>query len=117
MKGPSRQAVLGIDGGAFFHGSRKVFSGISFLLDGAKTALVGENGVGKSTLLKCLSGELELNGGKIVKSRDLKVGYLAQEVPEGLAGGSTSCWTKSVSRRRWPRVGSGRCRAVGSAWC
>ena len=62
-----------------------MFSGISFLLDDAKTALVGENGVGKSTLLKCLSGELELNGGKIVKSRGLRVGYLAQEVPDGLA--------------------------------
>jgi ATPase subunit of ABC transporter with duplicated ATPase domains len=85
MKTSSRQAVLGIDSGAFFHGSRKVFSGISFLLDDAKTALVGENGVGKSTLLKCLSGELELNGGKIVRSRGLRVGYLAQEVPDGLA--------------------------------
>ena len=29
---------------------------MSFLLDGARTALVGENGVGKSTLLKCLVG-------------------------------------------------------------
>jgi ATPase subunit of ABC transporter with duplicated ATPase domains len=61
----SRQAVLGIDDGAFFHGARRVFSGISFLLDDAKTALVGENGVGKSTLLGCLSGELELNSGRL----------------------------------------------------
>ena len=67
---PSRQAVLGIDDGAFFHGTRKIFSGVSFLLDEAKTALVGENGAGKSTLLGCLSGELELNAGKIVRSRD-----------------------------------------------
>ena len=107
MKGPSRQAVLGIDGGAFFHGSRKVFSGISFLLDGAKTALVGENGVGKSTLLKCLSGELELNGGKIVKSRDLKVGYLAQEVPEGLA----DLTVRQVLERSLERAG-----AAGEDW-
>ena len=81
----ARQAVLGIDRGAFFHGTRKVFSGVSFLLDDATTALVGENGVGKSTLLKCLSGELELNSGKIVRSRGLRVGALPQEVPEGLA--------------------------------
>ena len=52
----SRQAVLGIDQGAFYHGTRKIFSDVSFLLDDAATALVGENGVGKSTLLNCLSG-------------------------------------------------------------
>ena len=79
------RAVLGIDGGGFFHGSRKVFSNISFLLDAERTALVGENGVGKSTLLKCLAGELELNAGKLVRSRSLRVGLLPQEVPPGLA--------------------------------
>ena len=82
----TRQAVLGIENGSFFFGTRKVFSGISLLLDDARTALVGENGAGKSTLLKCLGGELELNGGKIVKSRGLRTGYVPQEIPDGLAG-------------------------------
>src|SRR5580698_3976121 len=81
----SRQAVLGMDQGSFFYASTKVFAGVSFLLDDAKTALVGENGAGKSTLLKCLSGELELNRGKIIRSRGLRVGYLPQEVPDDLA--------------------------------
>jgi ATPase subunit of ABC transporter with duplicated ATPase domains len=81
-----RQAVLGIEDGAFFHGVRKVFAGISFLLDDARTALVGENGIGKSTLLRCLSGELELNRGKIIRSRSLRVGYVPQEVPPDLLG-------------------------------
>ena len=31
------QAVLGMEEGAFFHGVRKVFSGITFLLDGYET--------------------------------------------------------------------------------
>ena len=81
-----RQAVLGMEEGAFFHGVRKIFSGITFLLDGERTALVGENGVGKSTLLKCLTGELELNRGKVIRSRNLRVGSLPQEVPPDLAG-------------------------------
>ncbi len=100
---PSRQAVLGIDQGAFYHGTRKIFSGVSFLLDDAATALVGENGVGKSTLLNCLSGELELNGGKIVRSRGLHVGYLPQDVPDGL-GGMT---VRAVLERSLQRVGAG----------
>jgi ATPase subunit of ABC transporter with duplicated ATPase domains len=82
----ARQAVLGMEDGAFFHGTRKAFSGISFLLDGERTALVGENGVGKSTLLKCLTGEHELNRGKLIRSRNLRIGSLPQEVPDHLAG-------------------------------
>src|ERR1700722_4486826 len=81
----SRQAVLGMDQGSFFYASTKVFAGVSFLLDDAKTALVGENGAGKSTLLKCLSGELELNRGALIKSRNLRVGSLPQDIPPHLA--------------------------------
>ena len=52
----ARQAVLGIDRGGFQFGVTTIFENVSFLLDDARTALVGENGAGKSTLLKCLSG-------------------------------------------------------------
>ncbi len=80
-----RQAVLGMERASFFYGSARVFGGVSFLLDGARTALVGENGAGKSTLLKCLAGELELNGGQLIRSRGLRLGSVPQEVPAGLA--------------------------------
>ncbi len=102
-----RQAVLGMEEGAFFHGVRKVFSGISFLLDGERTALVGENGVGKSTLLRCLSGELELNRGKVIRSRNLRIGALPQEVPQDLAG----LTVRQVLERSLERIG-----AVGEDW-
>lgn len=102
-----RNAVLGIDQGAFFHGARRVFSGVSFMLDDAKTALVGENGVGKSTLLKCLTGELELNGGKLIRSRGLRIGAVPQEVPEGLARLSV----RQVLDRSLERIG-----AAGEDW-
>ncbi|MES2897353.1 MAG: ABC-F family ATP-binding cassette domain-containing protein [Pseudomonadota bacterium] len=79
-----RQAVLGVENASFFYGSNRVFEGVSFQLDDARTALVGENGAGKSTLLKCLLGELVLMDGQIVRSRGLKIGYVPQDVPEGL---------------------------------
>ena len=81
----SRQAVLGMERASFFYGSSRVFENVSFLLDGARTALVGENGAGKSTLLKCLGGLLELNAGQVIRSRGLRVGTLPQDIPEGLA--------------------------------
>src|SRR5580693_1157037 len=79
-----RQAVLGVENGGFSYGTRRVFENVSFLLDDARTALVGENGAGKSTLLKCLRGELELNRGQIVRSRGLRLGYVPQELPPDL---------------------------------
>src|SRR3954462_9687220 len=81
----ARQAVLGMEHASFFYGSAKVFEDVSFLLDDARTALVGENGAGKSTLLKCLTGALELNAGKVIRSRGLRVGSVPQDVPAGLA--------------------------------
>lgn len=81
----SRQAVLGMEQASFFYGSGRVFENVSFLLDDARTALVGENGAGKSTLLKCLTGVLELNAGQVIRSRGLRIGQVPQDVPEGLA--------------------------------
>ncbi len=81
----SRQAVLGMEQASFFYGSSRIFENVSFLLDDARTALVGENGAGKSTLLKCLTGALELNAGKVVRSRGLRLGQVPQDVPDGLA--------------------------------
>jgi len=103
----ARQAVLGIDQGAFYYGASRVFSGVSFLLDDAKTALVGENGAGKSTLLKCLTGELELNAGKLIASRGLRVAGLPQEVPADLAALSV----RKVFERALERTG-----AMGEDW-
>ena len=75
----------------------------SFLLDDARTALVGENGAGKSTLLKCLTGELELNGGKVIRSRGLRVGSVPQDVPAGLA----DLPVRDVLQRSLAKVGLG----------
>ena len=64
----ARQAVLGMEHATFYCGASRVFEDVSFLLDDARTALVGENGAGKSTLLKCLTGALELNAGQVIRS-------------------------------------------------
>jgi len=53
---------------------------------GERLGLVGRNGVGKSTLLKIIAGELEPDAGSVIRERGLQVAYLVQEVPEGLAG-------------------------------
>ena len=56
-----------------------VFKDVSFRLEAReKAANVGANGAGKTTLLRVMLGELEPDGGQVVISRDLRIGYLAQ---------------------------------------
>ncbi len=63
------------------YGIRTILSGITFALGpGQKAALVGPNGVGKSTLLKILAGIETPNKGEVSIARHIGVGYLAQEV-------------------------------------
>ena len=46
---------------------------------GEKFALVGNNGVGKSTLLKILTGEIQSDSGKVSMRDGIKTGFLTQE--------------------------------------
>ncbi|QQL45145.1 ABC-F family ATP-binding cassette domain-containing protein [Sulfuriroseicoccus oceanibius] len=62
------------------YGSRVLFADLSFVIQGKeRVALVGPNGAGKSTLMKILVGRVTPDGGKIVKAKAVRVGYLAQE--------------------------------------
>ena len=48
------------------------------LFKGEKVGLIGRNGVGKSTLLKIIVGELKADSGEIKIGNRVKVGYLSQ---------------------------------------
>ena len=53
---------------------------------GEWVGLLGRNGMGKSTLLKLISGELAPHSGTIAWQQNIRVAYLPQEVPQGLSG-------------------------------
>jgi ATPase subunit of ABC transporter with duplicated ATPase domains len=78
------KAVLGIENGMFAYGAAPIFENVTFMLDDSRTGLVGENGAGKSSLLRCLIGEAELTRGQVVRSSSLHVSYLAQDIPDDL---------------------------------
>ena len=68
-------------------GDFDLFSGISFSVPkGARLALVGPNGVGKTTLLRILVGEDEASTGAVSTARGVRLGYLPQEADFDMAG-------------------------------
>lgn len=62
------------------YGPDDIFSGISFsVAHGARTAIVGPNGIGKTTLLRILVGEETASAGQVQQARFIRMGYLPQE--------------------------------------
>ncbi len=61
------------------YGIHQILSNVTFALnDGERLGLVGANGVGKSTLLKIVTGEIEADSGSVMLRHGLKLGYLSQ---------------------------------------
>ena len=61
----------------------KLFQPTSFIIrDHDRTAILGPNGTGKSTLIKMILGKEEVTGGKIIFSKNTTIGYLSQDVIE-----------------------------------
>ena len=62
-------------------GGEYLFEEITFRLGaGDRVGLIGKNGAGKSTMLKILSGEMEPDTGQIATDKDLKIGFLKQDI-------------------------------------
>ena len=75
-----RQAVEIDNLGFAYADNEPLFSKLSLTVNaGEKIAIIGENGVGKTTLLKLLQGELTPTAGPIKWAEKAKVGYFAQD--------------------------------------
>ena len=67
---------------------KTIIKNFSFAADaGDKIAIIGENGVGKTTLLKLLMGELKPQYGTVKWAEKAKLGYYAQDHAEDFASG------------------------------
>ncbi len=61
-------------------GSQEVFSSVNLVVNQKdRIAIIGSNGIGKSTLLKIIIGLSEPDNGEVYKNKNLRIGYLPQE--------------------------------------
>ena len=59
---------------------RMLFSNVNFRIDaGEKVAIIGPNGIGKTTLLRILAGDLAADTGTVKWAEKAKLGYYAQD--------------------------------------
>lgn len=84
------KVVLEINGVSKSYGDNQVLSEIDLLIErDSKTAFVGQNGQGKSTLAKIIVSELEASGGLVKLGHNVQIGYFAQNQAEYLDGSKT----------------------------
>src|SRR5512140_3978343 len=68
-------------------GAEDLFHDVSFsIAGGARFALVGPNGIGKTTLLRIVMGLEEPSSGKVTRAKSARIGYLPQEADFQLEG-------------------------------
>jgi ATP-binding cassette subfamily F protein 3 len=71
--------LLQVRGAEKSYGQQRLLDDASVsLIDNVKVGFVGRNGAGKSTLLRVLLGEEDLEKGEIIRSTQLRIGYLQQ---------------------------------------
>jgi len=89
LDNPSGKRVLDIQNLSKSYGEKQIFSGLEVLLSrGEKIALLGPNGVGKSTLIKCITQDVDFEG-NIELGHNVSIGYFAQDSAEKLDGDKT----------------------------
>lgn len=80
-------ALLSLQDVRLAFGVPELIDGVTLQIErGERVCLVGRNGAGKSTLLKIISGEVTPDAGEIISSQGVRIGSLAQKVPQDLSG-------------------------------
>ena len=91
--------------------TKTVFEGLSLGVDeGARIGIVGQNGDGKSTLLRVLSGDVEVDDGRVIRTRGVSVGVLGQS--DDLRDGDTVGRAVVGDRPEYEWAGDPRVRAI-----
>jgi ATPase subunit of ABC transporter with duplicated ATPase domains len=77
---PLRRIAVEVAGLSKAFDDETLFADLDFTIEaGARVAVIGPNGIGKTTLIRSLLGELEPDAGSVRWAENAKVGYFAQD--------------------------------------
>jgi len=77
---PSGRDALEVKGIDKAYGAKQVLSDVNVnVRRGEKVAIIGANGLGKSTLLRILAGRLEKSAGEVKWGHEVRIGYFPQD--------------------------------------
>lgn len=96
--------------GVSYDGQNWIFRNLDFRLErGTRAAVVGPNGMGKTTLLRVLAGRLDLQEGKRRLGTNVTLGYQAQDITDVISRGQN---VFSAAREAAPGLPEGKTRAL-----
>ncbi|HSD21269.1 MAG TPA: ATP-binding cassette domain-containing protein [Anaeromyxobacter sp.] len=91
LKAPSGKQTLTLEGIDKRYGGNEVIQPFSALVTrGEKICVIGKNGVGKTTLVKMIAGELQPDRGHVKWGHQAQVGYLPQDQQGVIRPGTTA---------------------------
>ena len=108
---PSGKEVLRIEQLAKAYGENRVLRGVDLRVRrGDRLAIIGPNGIGKSTLLKIAVGEVPADNGLVEWGHEVRVGYFAQDLRRAFEGQASTVEAWLAAACAGETVGSVRSR-------
>ncbi len=94
------QLLIQLQNTSKIFGPKRLFEGLSLSVSrGERFALIGENGAGKTTILRILAGLERVDAGRVQRGPSITVGYLSQEPFVDGSGQSVGSYLQSDLRQ------------------
>ncbi len=76
-------SLIKIEKAGLSYGLQVLLDGVDLTIErGQRLCLIGRNGTGKSSLLKVIAGEVDLDKGEVIKQTGIRIARLEQDLPE-----------------------------------
>jgi ATP-binding cassette subfamily F protein 3 len=107
---PLQPPILAMEAASVGYGERTVLSGLTLrIAEDDRIGLLGQNGNGKSTLVKLIAGRLEAKSGEVIRARGMNIAYFAQHQLDELDSDATPVL---LVRRKMPQAGEAVVRSA-----
>ncbi|MCA3595095.1 MAG: ATP-binding cassette domain-containing protein [Methylobacterium sp.] len=109
---PLQPPILSMEGASAGYGERTVLAGLTLrIAEDDRIGLLGQNGNGKSTLVKLIAGRLEAKSGEVIRARGMNIAYFAQHQLDELDSDATPAL---LVRRKLPQAGEAVIRSAAA---